>query len=231
MLDVFLVPLGLDRYELYCEPGRADPDSSPQRDPPSGLISRVSRAATDLFYRAVREGEAKESSHPDAGREPRGRLRRWITTRLAETLAEQRLLWRLRTEPEVQLSFPADLSTSEAQTAVQARLRADLARHSRWCLIDTALAALFAPFTLVPGPNLPVYYFVFRAVGHLLSVRGARQALRRTIWTYRPSAPLTALRGLDVLAPALRAARLDEVNAALGLERLGVFVDVSSRRS
>ena len=81
------------------------------------------------------------------------------------------------------------------------------------------------PFTLVPGPNVLAYYFVFRTVGHFLSMRGARQGLDGVTWETEASPHLTALRLALPLDPALRSRRVEEIAAALGLDRLPRFVE------
>ncbi|HUL74270.1 MAG TPA: hypothetical protein VLT86_14285 [Vicinamibacterales bacterium] len=224
-MDVFLVPLGPDRHELYCEPVASEP--APAED---GGARSIWRRVTDTFRRAVKEGE--EARHQTAAPHapPRGRIRRWLTRRLAEAVAEQRLLWRLRTEPAATLIHPDDLAEGRARDLTHASLRSDLDKHRLWCVIDTALAVAAAPLTVIPGPNLPAYYFVFRAVGHFLSMRGAQHGLSGVAWTCRPSTPLTTLRAIAGLDDEARAARVDEVGAALGLEHLARLVEGASAR-
>jgi len=76
---------------------------------------------------------------------------------------------------------------------------------------------------LLPGPNVVGYYFLFRIVGHFLSLRGARQALRRVTWTKVPSDALTLLRGVVGEAPEQRASLVRDVALALHLEHLASF--------
>ncbi|MFI5177226.1 MAG: hypothetical protein ACHQO8_01595 [Vicinamibacterales bacterium] len=224
-MDVFLVPVGPDDHALYCEPAAVEP--TPAEDPGPRSIWR---RATDTFRRAVKEGE--EERHRPAAQHPpaRGRMRRWITKRLAEAVAEQRLLWHLRTEADADLVHPDDLPETRARDLTRASLRSDLDKHRLWCVIDAALAIASAPLTIIPGPNLPAYYFVFRAVGHFLSIRGAQHGLTGVVWRYRPSAPLTSLRTLTGLDDEARAARVDDVGAALGLEHLARLVEGTSAR-
>jgi hypothetical protein len=138
-------------------------------------------ASPERFAKAKRRAEIPERA-PSESR-PRAR---WVTSRLAEAVAEQRLLWRLRRESAAELVYPAPLSESRAQEVTRGCLRSDLDRRRLWCVIDTLLALLCAPFTLIPGPNLPAYYFVFRAVGHFLALRGAQHGLSQITWTSRP---------------------------------------------
>jgi len=224
-MDVFLVPVGPDRHELYCEHVAPEPESTDE----AGRRS-IWRRLTDTFRHALKEGEAERLRPATQHAPPRGRLRRWITRRLAEAVAEQRLLWHLRSEPDAALVHPDDLPESRARDLARASLRSDLDKHRRWCVIDTAVAIATAPLTVIPGPNLPAYYFVFRAVGHFLSMRGAQHGLTGVVWTYRPSAPLTTLRTLAGLDQDARAARAVEVGAALGLEHLARLVEGASAR-
>ena len=76
---------------------------------------------------------------------------------------------------------------------------------------------------LLPGPNLIGYYFLFRIVGHFLSLRGARQGLRRTAWTTTPSEALTTLRAVVADPPERRDSVVREVALALRLEHLASF--------
>jgi hypothetical protein len=87
------------------------------------------------------------------------------------------------------------------------------------------LGVASAPVALLPGPNVLAYYFIFRSVGHFLSWRGASQGLSRITWTEAPSPELTRLRQALALDPAARAAAIDGVAGALGLERLRSFLD------
>jgi len=225
-MEVFLVPVGPDRHALYCEHAEPEPATT-VRDAPRSIRRRLA----DIFHRALTEGEAERERSASAHPPPqRGRLRPWIAKRLAEAVAEQRLLWHLRRKSSAVLVHPDDLSESHARDLARGALEADLDKHRRWCAIDAAVALACAPLTVIPGPNLPAYYFVFRAVGHWLSMRGAQHGLSGVDWSYRPSAPLTALRIVDALDAEARSTRVGEVGAALGLERLARLVDGASAR-
>ncbi len=224
-MDVFLVPAGGDRHVLYCE--HADDDPVPEDVAAPSLWRRLS----DTFRRAVKEGEAaRRDASTGASAPSRGRVRRWITTRLAAIVAEQRLLWHLRGETHVTLIHPDDLDANRAWTLAAEALRADLDKHRLWAVVDAAIAILFAPIALIPGPNLPAYYFVFRAVGHFLSLRGAQRGLSGVIWRYQASAPLTELRPAATLDAEARAVLVERVSAALGLEHLASIVERAAAR-
>lgn len=225
-MDVYLVPVALNRHELYCE----HVDLEPARDDPSPTRT-IRERITAIYRRALKEGEeARRDGDSVASHPHRGRVRRWVTSRLAESVAEQRLLWRLRRESAAELVYPAALSESRASEIRRGCLRSDLDRRRLWCVIDTLLALLCAPFTLIPGPNLPAYYFVFRAVGHFLAMRGAQHGLSKMTWTYRASAPLATMYAAVALDADARATEVEHVGAQLGLSDLALFVEGSSGR-
>lgn len=216
-MDVFLVPAGDHRHQLYCEV--ATPAAGP-----SDAARSWRRRLTDLFHRVLAEGERARQAPDDAPLE-HGRVRRWLTRKVAETVAEQRVLWHLRRETRARLVHPDDLSDTAALEAGRQLLKADRDKHLRWCVIDALLGLVSAPAALLPGPNVLAYYFVFRAVGHALSWRGARQGLTGIAWQPSPSAHLTALRRALHLDEEGRRRAVESIAAALGLERLRAFVD------
>lgn len=184
------------------------------------------------FRRAVDEGEAAQDGASDAP--GRGRLRRYITRKLAETVAEQRLLWHLRHESDARLWHPDTIDGDRAIAVARAEFEADYGRHRRWLLIDALLVAITGPlFFFIPGPNVVSWYFTFRAIGHFFSMRGARRALSVVVWTAEPSPHLTAVAAaLEMPRGPARDDRLEEAGRALGLTRLAAFVErVAERRA
>lgn len=223
-MDVYLVPTGRDRYELYCEVKPAGDEGEADAEPRGSLWARASHS----FRRAVAEGEEADGdeSTPDAAREQpaKGRARRFITRKLAQAVAEQRLLWHLRRQGEVRLIHPDDLDATAAIARSRTLLTADRDKHRRRSVVNALLLAASGPFALVPGPNLLAYYFTFRTVGHFLSTRGADHGLARVSWQTVPSADLTAIRGALGLDPGNRRQRVDDLARSLGLEKLPRFV-------
>jgi hypothetical protein len=215
-MDVYLVPVGVNRHDLYCEVSSAVPADA-DAAPSSSLWGRM----TDAFRRAVAEGE---QARADGGDPSRGRIRRTITRKLAEAVAEQRLLWHLRRQADARLFHPDDMPSPDALDRSRAIITADRDKHRKRSIINGVLLVLSAPIALVPGPNVLAYYFAFRTVGHYLSKRGADQGLTRVTWTAAPCPPLTALRQVLNLDTPERARKLDEIATLLGLERLPLFV-------
>lgn len=216
-MNVYLVPATAGRHELYCEVTSGSSENA------AGTGS-IRERLVNGFNRMVAEGEAAiHGEEPDAPE--RGRIRKFITRRVAEAVAEQRLLWHLRHEAQVRLFHPDDISPANAVATARALVGADYAKHRRWLIIDGLIAAVTGPlFFFVPGPNIVSWYFAFRAIGHFFAMRGASQGLSGATWTTEPSAELTALRAALTLDHDTRSRRIDEIAAALGLDRLAWFV-------
>ena len=217
-MDVFLIPVAADRYEPYCESSEVQADQEGEA-PPRGLL----RQAWRRFQLMLRAAE-QEQRKPEADRDTAswtGRLMAWV----AERVAEQRLLWHLRKVHEAALHFPADLPAGQAERVLRIQLRQDADRHRRWMYIDAILTGITGPLLFfVPGPNLVAYFFLFRAVGHYLSQRGARHGLDRVKWIAVPSDPLVDLRRAIGLEDPQRSERVQHVAARLRLPQLPVFV-------
>jgi hypothetical protein len=217
-MNVYLVPAAAGRHELYCEVASSTADAESRT---GSLRERL----VNGFNRLVAEGEAAVHGQSNDAPE-RGRVRRFITRRIAEAVAEQRLLWHLRHETDVRLVHPDDLSGSNAIDTAKTLIGADYAKHRRWCILDGVIAAVTGPlFFFVPGPNVVSWYFAFRAIGHFFAMRGANQGLSGATWTAEPSSQLTALRAALVLDHDTRSRRVDEIATALGLDRLARFVE------
>jgi hypothetical protein len=225
-MEVFVIPIGRDRNELYCEPTSA---AAPDAPVGAGLVARLKYRLSSVLHAA----EHRHRHGPPTA-EPQGffartqdRLFAWA----AERIAEQRLLWNLRGRTEVVVAYPQDMSFEQVDDLVRRELRKDYDRHLRWTVID-GLAFLvtfitLAPlFLLIPGvANLPAIYFGFRTILHFFSVRGASQGLHRIRWIGRPCPPLDELRDVATLDPAVRDQRVHEIAARLRLEHLSAFFE------
>ena len=215
-LLVFLVPLGPGRHETYCERQHAGADEAPARGWFAGLRQRFS-----AMLKAAEEGEDDGAESAGLFARLQARMMAWV----AERVAEQRLLWNLRSHDAALVTHPDDLPFDAVMQIVQQSLRADYRRHARWLVVDTLLFIASGVFFFVPGPNIIAYYFAFRVVGHWLSMRGAAQGRDRTAWSGRPSPLLTALRAAVARPPHERDRAVEAIARELGLQRLGTFID------
>jgi len=226
-MDVFVIPVGPDRYELYCEqPFSADPPPSETVEPT--LLGRMKHRFDDLLRRAERW---EKPDSPPVGRGFFARLQDRGMGWVAERVAEQRLLWNLRRESSVVADYPDDLTSEQALTLVRRILQKDLERHHYWLWVDGILfvvtfVGLGPLFLLIPGiANLPALFFGFRTVGHWYSRGGARHGLQAITWTGQPCAPLRELRQASELLPAQREPRVEAIAGQLGLTGLAPFYE------
>jgi hypothetical protein len=222
-MDVFVIPIGRDRYELYCE-SADDPDAAPE-PPQNGFFGQL----RFRFSEMLRAAEARQR---DRNQPSQREQRRWITRLqerimawVAERIAEQRLLWNLRRETTATIVHPEDMTYGQVMTLVRRMLERDHERHKVWLVVDTLGLIGSAALTLLPGPNLIAYYFAFRVVGHWLSMRGASQGLNTITWVGKPCPPLTELRQAATLDPNQREQRVNDIASRLRLEHLPTFFE------
>jgi hypothetical protein len=212
----FLVPAGRDRFEIYSEAPEGL-DAPPGRE--EGRFRRWAHKVSVQWHQLV---EAARRGRP------RSRLARWrdaVVWRLAETIAEQRTLWALRTHTDATLRYPATIPIERARSELEKALSHARRHHLRWLIIDLVLFVSSVVFFFIPGPNLVAYYFAFRLIGHLQSWRGARQAMDVIKWSFEPDAGLAELAALVNLPRDERAPRVAAIAARLNLPRLPSFFD------
>ncbi len=228
IMDVFVVPIGAERYELYCEGVIESALDEPEA---AGLIGRLKRRlATVLHMLEVRGHQRADDVRP----EPQGffgRMQDRLVGWMAERVAEQRLLWNLRRVTSAVVQHPSDVTFDQAMDIVRRALVRDYERHRRWTIVDGLLFfvtfVFLGPFfLLVPGiANLPALYFGFRVLTHALSMRGAAQGLKKVAWQGVPCAPLGELRLAVSLAPGARERRVHDIAERLHLRHLPGFLE------
>jgi hypothetical protein len=220
-MDVFVIPIGRDRYELYCEASVEAPRLDAAA---SGITGRIRHRFAVMLQQAE---ERQRGGAPSATGASTWWLRfqEYVTAWVAERVAEQRLLWNLRRESAVVAAYPQDLTFDQTLTLIRRTLRRDYERHRVWLVVDSLLLIVSGVLALLPGPNMVAYYFAFRVMGHWLSMRGASQGLHRIEWTGRPCEPLTDLRDVVSLDGETRERRVHEIAARLRLQHLSTFFE------
>ena len=221
-----MVPVAADRFELYCEHD-ANGDDVIGDMPPKGRFASMIANFKETLARVEQErlsGETRVNEPRTWTERMKDRSMCWI----AEKIAEQRLLWRLRNETQLALHFPDDVTEEAAIADARRELQREADRHMKWVIIDGLLFVASGALFLVPGPNLVAYYFGFRLVGHYLSRRGAKHGLNDVQWTACPTPQLSRLRRVLALEPHEREQEVHEVASALHLPQLAKFFERTS---
>ena len=218
-MEVFVIPLGRDRHELYCE-NVEDPDN--QED---GRKAGLSGWLRERFRRVLQATEPIVPGGLVVAPAPHwfGRLEGWILGWLVERIADQRLLWNLRRQTNACVMYPDDLSFDQATAIIFLKLTQEYSRHRVWLVVDASGLVISGLFAVIPGPNLLAYYFAFRVVGHWLSMRGAVQGMKSIKWSGMPSSPLAELQLVANLDPKDRQQKIQAIATRLKLPNLPSF--------
>jgi hypothetical protein len=220
-MDVYLVPIGRDRWDCYYE---AIDDDEPV-ETGTGFFAGLKRR----FQQQLKEAE--EARHQAAIEEPKtflGRMHKRSLAWIAERIAEQRLLWHIRRASAATLHVPADLPPADGERIMRDIMKRDADRHRNRLIPHTLLLVLSAAVAIVPGPNVLAYLLTFTVVGHFLSWRGATNALHRVAWTVRPDAALSDLRRAFLLESGERHRVIKEVAHRLHMPKMARFVEQMS---
>src|SRR5690349_556570 len=128
-MQIFLIPLGGSRYELYFEPEEDEPAVETAEEG-TGFFRRMAHR----FSEALREAEAERHNRTHDTPPPAtvmGRVKQRSMRWIVEKIAEQRLLWHLRKADEATAHVPDDLADAEAERIIRDGLQRDADHHLR----------------------------------------------------------------------------------------------------
>jgi len=219
-MDVYLVPVGADRYECYYEAAEEDETEEPVEG--DGFFARMRAKFNQQLQ------EAEQSRHQKAAAEPAtffGRMQKRTLRWIAERVAEQRLLWHLRKADTATLHTPSDLTSDQANTIMRASMKRDADFHRTRLILHSVALIAAVPVALVPGPNILGYLFTFTVVGHFLAWRGAVRGLHQIAWTIVPNPALGDLQRAFSLGAEARHSVIQEVARRLHMPRMARFVE------
>lgn len=215
-MDVFLVPLGADRFELYSEPADELPDAP---DHAAGPLRRWAHRAQQQWRALVDSARGGVAT---------GRLARWrdsMICHLAESIDEQRTLWALRKVEAATLRYPSSISADQARRLLDRVLAASRRHHGVWLAVDFLLFVLSGVLFFVPGPNIVAYYLLFRVFSHGQSCLGASRGLTRVSWTLVSDPSLATLATLVSLGHTERASRVAALAEQLSLHHFAAYFE------
>jgi hypothetical protein len=217
-MDVYLVPVGPERYECYYEAA----EQEETEEPGEGFFARMRAKFNEQLK------EAENARHQKSIEPPKtflGRMQKRSLRWIAERVAEQRLLWRLRTAERATLHRSTDLTDQRAETIMRSTMKRDADHHRNRLILHSLVLIAVTPVALVPGPNVLGYLFTFTVVGHFLAWRGAVRGLHQIPWTIAPNAALRDLQGAFTLDAAARHQVIHEVADRLRMPRMARFVE------
>jgi len=220
MMDVYLIPLGPDRFECYYEAEEQEEEEEPVEG--RGFIARMRAKFNEQLK------DAERAKHQRVIEEPTtffGRIQRKSMRWIAERIADQRLLWRLRKVDAATLHIPGDLPVAEADAIMRGSMKRDADFHRNRLILHSLALIISVPVAVVPGPNILGYLFTFTVVGHFLAWRGAVKGLHQIAWTTRPDEALSELRRAFSMDAASRHRVIHEVSQRLHLPKMALFVE------
>ena len=226
-MDVYFIPVGPDRYELYCDEA-GDPEDAVADVQPTGWFASLYHKFKAALARVEEERLSGETRVDEGPRTWTERMKDRALCWIAEKIAEQRLLWRLRNQTQVEFFYPDDMQEGRSVELARAELQREADRHLKWIIIDGVIFVATGAVALVPGPNVLAYYFGFRLVGHYLSRRGAKHGLTDVRWLACPSPQLSRLRRAISLVEPERDREVHLVASELQLPHLAKFFERTS---
>lgn len=177
-------------------PGEVHPAGLPETQIDLRLVAHGRRWGFLLRDRTLAEAPAEDPSAPWLNRRlqrllrelaafeatpPSGRISDWLRQALhwlrARTDPHEPLLLRLRTAKIADIRYPDSAGARRAHRVLRWFLRAQLGRLRLGIVLNLLLLPLTAVLTLVPGPNVFLFWNGYRLVIHVLCARGARRAL------------------------------------------------------
>lgn len=173
-MKVYLLRLDDERCIFYSEGPETSAEDESLATPPAraGLRGWAERKYSNL-QTTISSAESGVGLHMRHAWE-------WLQRRASP---DEALLRSLRNVSVVHLYHPSTLDAAEARTLWTNYLKGRSRHHTLWLVLNglvTPLTVLLAP---IPGPNIIGYWFLYRAICHLLAVLGVRRAKSEQVST------------------------------------------------
>lgn len=206
-MRVYLLPLEDDECLFYSEgPEVAEVEASaPERGGVRGWAERKYKSLQVVL----------NESESGVGLRMR-RAWEWLQRR---TAPDEPLLRSLRGAKAIEIVHPSSLDEAQARERWDCYLSSRSRRHMFWLILNAAVSPLTVLLAPVPGPNVIGYWFVYRAVCHLLARLGIRNARSDEMKT-----SLTASSELDATFDRVDDERVAGLEASFGLKGLGAYL-------
>lgn len=147
------------------------------------------------------------------------RLRHVWTWLQRRTSPDESLLRSLRNASVIKIYHPPSIKTEEARTLWANYLLSRRHRHTLWLVVNGLVSPLTVLLAPIPGPNIIGYWFLYRAICHLLVVSGVRRAISAQVSTDFHSSS-----ALDEIISATNDERIVRLAEHFGLKKLDGFI-------
>ena len=209
-MKVYLLPLEDDEALFYSEGPEVVAAEEVEVAAPRGGV----RGWAEQKYKSLQS--VLNESERGVGLRVR-RTWEWLQKR---TAPDEPLLRSLRGAKAIELIHPAFLDKDAASERWNDYLASRGRRHLFWLIINAVVSPLTLLLAPLPGPNLIGYWFVYRAICHLLARLGSRRARSGEVAT-----DFVASSELDETFAAAADERIARVEASLGLQGLGAYLE------
>lgn len=147
----------------------------------------------------------------------------WLQRR---THADESMLRSLRKATALRLHFPSRMQVNLVKIEWKAYLASRRRRHFFWFILNALVSPLTVLLAPLPGPNVIGYWFLYRAICHLLALSGISQADKLPI-EYLPSEILDERVGKT---DSEAIARIAQMLSLVGLQEFVQRTVVSERK-
>ncbi|HEX8844078.1 MAG TPA: hypothetical protein VF791_05515 [Pyrinomonadaceae bacterium] len=206
-MKIYLLNLEGERCVFYSEGPETIAEAEPV--PPRGGVRGWAERKQKSLQAVLKESEKGVGL----------RVRR-IWERLQKRIApDEPLLRSLRGARALKIYHPQTLTEEKADTLWREYLKGRQGRHAFWFVTNALVSPLTVLLAPLPGPNVIGYWFVYRAVCHLLARLGARNARKESVETKYHSTD-----ALDGSLGGTNDERIAFLSSSFGLQGLDVFI-------
>jgi Mitochondrial K+-H+ exchange-related len=207
-VKIFLLNLGGERCVFYSEGPEAVAEIESEAVPRRGV-----RGWAERRYQSLQA--VLTESEKGVGLRVR-RIWEWLQKRIPP---DEPMLRSLRGVRAIVLHHPPVFTEEETRALWTVYLKGRQGRHMFWFIINALVSPLTLLLAPLPGPNVIGYWFVYRAVCHLLARLGARNARSEQV-----TAEFQSTNALDGSFDATENERIASLSSSFGLNGLEDFV-------
>nr|ALS88798.1 mitochondrial K+-H+ exchange-related protein [uncultured bacterium] len=170
-MKIYVLSLGDGRYVFYSE----EPETAAEAEAPEPR--RGMRGWAERRYKSLQV--ILNESEKGVGL----RIRRIWESLQKRISPDEPVLRSLRRARTIVLHHPDSFTEAETRTLWRDYLKNRKGRHTFWFVINLLVSPLTLVLAPLPGPNIIGYWFVYRAVCHLLARLGAANARSAQVTT------------------------------------------------